>query len=296
MTLRSPRRGITLVEVCVVVAIVSVLAGLLLAAIAQVRNAALRASCLNNIRQLGLALHQYHDTHHSLPAGVRHPAAHPGVFPLYGPDDDPYPLMNWQTRLLPFLEQDALWRTVQIAYQADRYSLDNPPHLARNTLVPLFLCPADQPRRQAAPTSYLGVSGTSHLQAEGLLYLDSRIRFADVTDGLSQTLAVGERPPSADGAVGQWYPGWGNWITTNSTLGVRENGVYGYVDVCLPGPYHYAPGSLRDPCSIFHYWSLHPRGSHFLFADASARFLPYSAVTLLPALATRAGGEAASLE
>lgn len=64
---------------------------------------------------------------------------------------------------------------------------------------------------------------------------------------------------------------------------------------CGDGPYSFSPGSLKDPCSVFHFWSLHPGGAHFLAVDGSVHFLPYAAASLLPALATRAGGEVANL-
>jgi prepilin-type processing-associated H-X9-DG protein len=73
-------------------------------------------------------------------------------------------------------------------------------------------------------------------------------------------------------------------------LGVRERNVEGVVG-CLPGPYAYGRGRLSNQCDQFHFWSLHVDGAHFLFADGSVRFLSYSADGVLPALATRAGGE-----
>lgn len=77
-------------------------------------------------------------------------------------------------------------------------------------------------------------------------------------------------------------------------LGVREKNIGGpYVPAsCPPGPYHFQPGRLDQPCDLFHFWSLHAGGANFLFADGSVHFLAYSADDILPALATRSGGEA----
>jgi prepilin-type processing-associated H-X9-DG protein len=130
-----------------------------------------------------------------------------------------------------------------------------------------------------------------------MLYLDSPTRFADVLDGSSQTLFVGERPPSADGARGRWYGGWGAWGTADSYLGVCETGVFDWVpnSGCPDGPYSFQPDRLDNPCSVFHFWSLHTGGANFLFVDGSVVFLGYSAATVLPALATREGGEVVEL-
>jgi prepilin-type processing-associated H-X9-DG protein len=109
------------------------------------------------------------------------------------------------------------------------------------------------------------------------------------------TLAVGERPPSAELDFGWWYAGWGQAKdgSADMVLGVRERNVIG--QYCPPGPYMFVPAKLADQCAMFHFWSPHPNGANFLFADGSVRFLSYSADSILPALATRAGGETVTL-
>ena len=290
---RTPRLGLTLIELLVVLAIIGLLVGLSLAAVQQVRAAALRAQCANNLRQIGLGLHHYHDAQGAFPQGMSN---------QHG--TDPYLDMGWEVRILPYVEQPALWRQAQEAYaQEPSPFLHSPPHLL-STVVRLYACPADD--RTSRPgnahglrvafTSYLGSEGDTNRFARrnGVLFRDSHIRTADVTDGLSNTLLVGERPPSADELFGWWYAGVGQNQDGSADMVLSAREVNLMYPSCPPGPYDYGPGNVGDQCAMFHFWSPHPGGAHFLFADASVRFLPYSASSILPALATRNGGEPVS--
>jgi prepilin-type processing-associated H-X9-DG protein len=206
-----------------------------------------------------------------------------------------------RTRLLPYLEQDPLWRATDAAYQYQPVAYVDPPHVGFGTPVRMFSCPMDartlQPQNthqglRAALTSYVGVLGTAYDQADGVLFLDSRVRLTDITDGTSNTVMAGERPASADCWYGWWYAGFGQAGTGSADmlLGARERNFGGqYVASCPPGPYHFQPGQLSTQCDLFHFWSLHSGGGQFLFADGAVRFLTYSADPLLPALATRSG-------
>ena len=288
------RVGFTLVELLVVIAIMAVAIGLLLSAVQKSRAAADRISCTNNLKQIGLALHHYHDTNGSLPPGLTPKAK-----------GEAFPLMGWLPRLLPFVEQQPLWDLTVTAYAErpnDPYGL---PHYGFMTPVKVFGCPADSrvyatqlthEGFRPALTSYLGVLGVNVLGNQGVLYLGSHIRFADILDGTSNTLMVGERPPSPDFWYGWWYAAQGQLDSgsADTVLGVRElRNVYDqYTPGCPPGPYHFMAGNLADPCDAFHFWSLHPGGANFVFADGSVEFLTYSADNVLPALSTRAGGEA----
>ncbi len=289
------RRGFTLIELLVVIGIISVLIGLLLAAVMRVRAAAARTQCLNNQRQLGMALHHYHDAHGVLPPGCS-----------FQDGKDPHPHVSWCVRLTPYLEQPAIWPAAQRAFEQERFFLRPPHHPLLATVLRVFVCPADgriqSPRQMSrfkmAFTSYLGVEGTDQFKRDGLLYLDSKVRFSQVTDGTSVTILLGERPPSADFVAGWWYAGWGQDKdgSAEMVLGVKERNVNRYYRTpCPPGPYEFSPGQFNDLCAAFHFWSPHAGGGHFCFADGSARFLAYSAAPLMPALATRAGGEAVSL-
>jgi prepilin-type processing-associated H-X9-DG protein len=214
--------------------------------------------------------------------------------------------MTWLTRILPYVEQDTLWNATVQAFSKDPFMEYTPPHVGFGTPVKIFRCPADgrpgvrRPDYAREPTSYVGVAGTNQFKKDGLLYKDSRLKLADVLDGTSNTLLVGERPHDFSQPMffGVWYGGTGSSDfggTLNSVMGVRESGVLRFLNFpspsCHDGPYSFAPGSIINPCSVFHYWSLHPGGANFLFADGSARLLPYSSSTIMPALATRAGGE-----
>jgi prepilin-type processing-associated H-X9-DG protein len=126
--------------------------------------------------------------------------------------------------------------------------------------------------------------------------LDSKVRLEDIIDGSTNTLIVGERPPSADLRLGWWYAGWGQNKTgsMDTTLGVRElnvNTSY-HKNTCSQGPYDFARGQIDNQCDAFHFWSPHKGGAHFLFADGAVRFLSYDVNRIMPALATRSGGEA----
>jgi prepilin-type processing-associated H-X9-DG protein len=215
--------------------------------------------------------------------------------------------MTWLARLLPYIEQDTLWKATVAAYEYQPVPYVDPPHIGFSMPIRTFACPSD-PRtfephqthrsRRAALTSYVGVLGTAYDSTEGVLFRDSHVRLTDITDGTSNTVMAGERPPSADFWYGWWYAGFGQAGTGSADmlLGARErNFGGGFVANCPPGPYHFQAGRLTEQCDLFHFWSMHPGGAQFLFADGSVRFLAYTADSVLPALATRAGGEVVEL-
>jgi prepilin-type N-terminal cleavage/methylation domain-containing protein/prepilin-type processing-associated H-X9-DG protein len=296
MPLSRPRRcrAMTLIELLVVIGIIGVLISLLLPAVQRVRESANRTRCLNNLHQIGLGLHMYHDSLGSFPPGV---AGRGGAFPF----------LSWHGRLLPYIEQQNLWAQTQQAFAIDPAFDLNPPHIGFATVLPVYICPSDpntwMPQRtpiglMAALTDYLGVEGTDLNSRNGCLYLNSQITLGAISDGTSNTLLVGERPPSTDFFFGWSYAGQGQRSdgSADMVLGVTEINLRTQADtqICPRGPYSYQPGRFDQQCDLFHFWSAHPGGANFLFCDASVHFLPYSAAAIMPALATRSGGEAVS--
>lgn len=287
------RRALTLVETLVVIAIGAVLIGLLLPAVQAVRAAAVNTRCQNNLKQIGLALQNYHAAANVLPPGLR-----------TGKDAE-YPFLSWLARLLPYLEHDALWHETIAAYGEDRVFTHNPPHTGLSTPVALFVCPADGrglyvqsagPYPSVALSNYLGCTGKNLFSKSGVLFRNSVVRLSDVTDGTSHTLAAGERPTPPDFRFGWWYGGGGQAGTgsLDSVLGVRDlNITVQAAAACGRGPFAFVPGKLDELCDMFHYWSLHAGGANFLMCDGSVRFMTYASDGLLPALATRAGGDSA---
>ena len=292
----SARRAFTLIEVLVALAILAILLALLLPAVQKVREAAARMRCANNLKQLGLALHHYHD------ANEKFPQAYNEYWNFCEPadtlsDPDFRPRKSWASLILPYIEQQNIDRIGVLT--AQRHD------------VAVFLCPAD-PRRSSPGghfkylgdrfglTSYLAVEGSGYARGpsdtnlnlefggpkDGILYRSSDTRLTHVTDGTSSTVMLGERPPSPDPDL-DW--GWWAWTAYDSALAVVD--YRNLTNLSCAKPSVYGPGRLDDPCGVHHYWSLHPGGANWLFADGSVRFVGYAAAPILPALATRAGGE-----
>lgn len=298
MELDPKRHAFTLLELLVVLAIVGVVMGLLLPAVQKARDAAARIKCANNLHQIGLASHQYHDAMGCFPPGMC--SGRVGNLP--------YRYASWLTFLLPYVEQGNLWNATVTAYRQSPLPFQDPPHIGLATVMPVFACPADprsdqvqlarREKLHVALTSYLGVEGQDLYSRDGVLFMDSNIGIADIPDGTSNTLLAGERPASTDFQYGWWYAGVGQRFTGSAemVLGVREPNLLPVTKgSCPPGIYSFAGGSLTNQCDMFHFWSPHIGGACFLFADGSVHFLPYAAASILPALASRAGGETVSL-
>ena len=285
------RRGFTLIEILVVFASVVIFLSLILVAIQNARVAALRLQCINNQKNIGIALLNYHFNQQCFPPGMCKT-----IF------DGKLPYLSWNSLLLPYLEQNNLLQDIYQAFEKDTSFLKVPPHINRSTVVKNFVCPGDSHSSQShklngpdgqvvAFTNYLGVEGTNQFDHDGILFVDSSVRSSDITDGLSSTLLVGERPPSQDYTLGWWYAGWGinQAGSAEMVLGVREM-PENLLD-CPPIPAKFKMGTFESPCEFLHFWSYHPGGSNFLFADGSVRFLTYEADAILPALATKASGD-----
>ena len=296
---RAHRRGLTLVEVLVVIAVVGLLLALLLPAVQAVREAARRARCANNLKQIGLATHAYVAAQNAFPIGI-------SAGDYWG----------WGARLLPHLEQPALFDGINFSFQPT-YP-DNA--TVRGTSLAAFLCPSspelgpvlvDSQGPGAALASarghYVGSAGTWRPQfpgsGDGLLFTNSAVRPADVGDGLGATLLAGERSPNVSDA--SWVGAATIRTCTKPTWPNQECDL-GLGTTCLSytGPIPPGIGLPPDPrvrgpndpaAGPGGYWSLHPGGCNFLFADGSARWVKETvARPTFAAMATRAGGEVAA--
>jgi prepilin-type N-terminal cleavage/methylation domain-containing protein/prepilin-type processing-associated H-X9-DG protein len=306
MNCRAIRRGFTLIELLVVVAIIGILVGLLLPAVQKVRESANRVKCQNNLHQIGLALHNYHDTRGSFPAGY--------VCQPVNPTDPTRtsPGWSWGALLLPFLDQDPLANLLIAAP-----SVGNPGPAAttvRTNEVSLLVCPSDRntgvftildqngaAQAQAATNSYAASFGGNAPgggiieigdqpdNGNGLFFRNSRLTFADILDGTSTTLAIGERAAlftqtpwagAVDGGTTRATPGAPTSSSSVETAPTQTLAHSGSHTLNAPD---------ADPDDFF---SPHTGVAMFLFADGSVRPVRIGiSLTLLQALSTRAGGE-----
>jgi prepilin-type processing-associated H-X9-DG protein len=222
--------------------------------------------------------------------------------------NEPNSYLSWMGLILPQVEQDTLYQISATACIADPDPRHNPPHVGFSTVVRIYVCPddgisvaphTDSLGRRAAYTSYIGNEGVADPRTSrafsGVLGYTPSCRLSDITDGTSQTLMVGERPPPDTLQAGWWYPWW-----SSDTVGLQgpNNGMLFYqspfeplINPCRHPQVAFGPGRVDNPCDRYHLWSYHPGGANFLLADASARFLSYEAESIMVALASRDGGE-----
>ena len=303
----TSRKGFTLVELLVTIGIVGILVAILLPAVQMVREAGRRTVCNNNVQQLALGLMNYESSQGRLPVGLR---TFDGLT-SNGTSADDFFGMSWITRILPYIEQNTLWEQAVADYR--QYPIPFRAHRGMQTVLKTLVCPSDSAAARVqwthegylvACTDYLGVSGTNFQSRDGVFTYDDSVRLAEIADGQSNTLLIGERPPSPDFWYGWWYAtGSGSVSTGDVTLGVAElnpahasggQGVGTYLEDCPPGPYSYVAGR-NEQCDTLHFWSHHPGGANFALADGSVRLIPYIISSdTLKALATRAGGETVS--
>jgi prepilin-type N-terminal cleavage/methylation domain-containing protein/prepilin-type processing-associated H-X9-DG protein len=313
------RRGFTLIELLVVIAIIAVLIGLLLPAVQKVREAANRMSCTNNLKQIALAAHNYHDAAGKFPTGARLPVDVGGRQALG--------TTLW-VELLPYFEQDNLHKKWD--YYDNRNNVGGT-NATSAQVIKILLCPSDplpQPVVQLTATnsltppwswgvygmsSYGGNAGKRSVQAgvaptftgmtrDGIFYIDSCVRLADIIDGSSNTLLFGERyhrDPQYDLQHNLFWPGtsamaqWGRWAY------VANAGAMGNVTLSTAAPINYqmAPGGdfVTVENRVCAFGSGHPGGANFAFADGSVHFLSERIpLATLQALSTCAGGEVVS--
>jgi prepilin-type N-terminal cleavage/methylation domain-containing protein/prepilin-type processing-associated H-X9-DG protein len=282
---RQIRRGVTLIELLVVIAIIAVLIGLLLPAVQKVRESAARLRCKNNLKQIGLALHNYHDRNGSLPPGYASGAAS---------GTETGPGWGWATHLLPDLEQDNLSRQIDLGG-----AIGNSP--ARTQALKVFLCPSDSEigtftaagtSATVAHANYVGVFGTNEVESNpgagnGTFFRNSRVRFGDVIDGLSNTYAVGER--SSDIALATWAG-----AVPGARVPLRRDPSQSEGNFFLVlGRGDHRPNAPESHIDDF--YSRHAQGLNCLFGDGAVRSIGNGVSPQVWAgIQTRAGGEAVS--
>ncbi len=295
---RTPfRTGITLLELMVAISIIAILLSILIGGVQSVRIAFGKMACANNARQIGLACQSYHSQNGKFPARWTD-------LPNKNRRQDTY---TWPTLLLPFIEQDTLWRAALEAHQTGVFDYENPPHAPLATVVKVYACPwdtrlsapiTDDKELKAAYGSYWGTLGPGPGE-DGVIRNVRGVQVSEIADGSSNTVMIGERPPQGKRLSGNWYTEmvkteW-TWAADWTGGGMSTMRVVKPGDLRCSGPIVFGPGQLDNICDYEHFWSFHSSGANFLFADGAVRFLPYSARDILPALATRSGGEIAEL-
>ncbi|WP_146530152.1 DUF1559 domain-containing protein [Novipirellula artificiosorum] len=285
--MRRAPLAFTLVELLVVIAIIGVLVGLLLPAVQAAREAARRSSCLNNSVQIGLAMHNHEFSHERLPSGVTNDTG-----PIRNEPIGTH--VSWTLQILPFLEQTAAYK--RFDQKAGVYASVNAP--VRALQIPTYRCPsspwvdigvkvAAEPGEGMAHVGLSDYAGCHHSTEtpidednNGLLFLNSRIRYSDILDGSSQTILVGEMLPAYE-SLG-WASGTrASLRNTGSPIGGSDQVEAGVVK-------GFETGSLK----VGGFASCHIGGGNFAFADGSVRFLTQTIDTeLFRQLGNRADGE-----
>lgn len=309
---RAARRGFTLIELLVVIAIIAVLVAILLPAVQQAREAARASQCRNNLKQLGIAFHNYHETYGQLPNGSH---------PLYSGGGGYN--MGWAPKLFPFMDEGNRYENMgrlspNPITELGPWRLDTAPHNGRDPIwgpVPTLACPASllgnrSPDIVNATLPWIVSQGALHYRScagryedvtnpadaashqwanSGVIYPHSNTRLDDIKDGSSNTILLGESSSSQGWTSGN-KTGWGGiqpwtwgiyWYTDNRRLMIDSKNIQ------LPINFR---GSFAE--NMTPYSSYHDGGANFLLGDGAVRFLAeHMDLNLLKSLGTRAKAE-----
>jgi prepilin-type N-terminal cleavage/methylation domain-containing protein/prepilin-type processing-associated H-X9-DG protein len=318
--MKQTNRGFTLIEVLVVIAIIAVLIAVLLPAVQSAREAARRAQCVNNLKQMALALHAYHDQLGSFPVNSLRFLGDPSCIGCgYGA------LYTFRTQILPQLEQGPLYNAINFSYVYSPYGQGDVAGVPVNTtvagtLVSVYTCPSDRMGTVGVTgygagrtgvivpdSSYMASAGTkivlgntwgsagpSTASDNGAMIEFRAVKLAEVQDGTSNTLLLGEfgRGPGNVG-IGNWFVSWDASVQRVSAAAINHP-----YTTPLPFTERMNPPAqppLQGPQSYMGFGSYHPGGANFALVDGSVRLIKETAdPRVLSALGTRAGGEVVS--
>ncbi len=292
------RSAFTLIELLVVIAIIAILVALLLPAVQQAREAARRSACKNNLKQIGLALHNYHDTFKVFPPGYIGDFGHysrSGGTPLIHPKGavNNVAQWNWTAFIAPMVEQGAAYDLLGVSERHGAAAVDDWANTQSTfqTPVAVFRCPSDAgpdtagslrrprgdtstTRREIALNNYMGINrGANSLnvrarkrQANGIFYVDSKTRIRDITDGTSNTLMVGERaweyktvhPNNGNVVTAQTRAG-NVWVSRSSTDPNNECAGCGYSDALAVTGLSVNPKDILNGAGNVAHWRIRGR-------------------------------------
>ena len=317
LSLSRPRhqqcKAFTLVELLVVIAIIGILIGMLLPAVQQVREAARRVQCANQMRQWALAMHNYESANMEFPPGLN--------VPIESDDDERAGLFfddtdfadgtiismppirdtfsNWMIATFPFIEQNNLFSTLDLSVRERDSNAAGGETAISTTVIESLICPSDVSDRVInsfqdfwfGVNSYFGVAGTrSHfvnrITNDGILFQNSSVTFGEITDGASNTLLVGERFSQDDEWAGfrtrrGWA--WANALASQDCLiGSLEPINYQLPDGV--GGTNKSPSRDFEARKLNSFSSGHPGGANFAAADGSTHFLTNQSTASLEAL------------
>ena len=300
------RRGFTLIELLVVIAIIAVLIALLLPAVQQAREAALRSQCKNNMKQIGLAIHNYESSLRIFPPSSTSTFGK-GVwgYPGTGPTDPNIHLHSFASLILPYMDQANLYNTINYSVSA----LDPVNRPAASQILPMYRCPSYTGDVYSTDTQYtskydkyalrnylcigaktvVGLSGA--MPAEGVMFPGSKNGFSDILDGASNTVLVAE---TRESKAAVWIDGTSaavaaRWMDFTKAM---SNPPYGGASTSINYTPYFPGGFPNSIQQLYGPSSFHVGGAHHLLGDGSVRFISQNVdVLTYDAICTRNGGE-----
>ena len=259
----SPRNGFTLIELLVVIAIIAILVALLLPAVQQAREAARRASCKNNLAQIGLAVLNYEMAHGVLPPGSVNATG-----PIQSTPEGYH--MSWISQMLPHIEQHALFKAIDFTLGAYDQSDE-----VRRVILPAFRCPSSPEFWRGDDAGFSSYAGCHHdieqpidVDNNGVFFLNSAVRFKDVLDGASNTLFIGEKQGLDPGLT--WLSGTRATLRNTGKSPNQAPSTTGNASLQLDGPL------FEDALEVGGFGSYHVGGCQFVLGDGSVRFISQS--------------------